>query len=180
MMLTGEVALVTGAARGIGRAVAVRLAQEGASVAINYPPGEEEHARVTLDLVRDAGGTGDVLEGDVGIVEAARGLVQAAVGRFGRLDILVNNAGICPFTGVLEITPEIWQRVHDVNLKGAFFCAQEAAGVMLAGGVAGRIVNISSISAWVGGTEQLHYCTTKAGISSMTRSLALAFGPHGI
>jgi L-rhamnose 1-dehydrogenase len=180
MQLNGEVALVTGAARGIGRAIAVRLASEGACVAINYPPGEEEHARVTRDLVHDAGGTGDIWDADIGDVDAAQALVRRVVGRFDRLDVLVNNAGICPFADVLEITPELWQRVHDVNLKGAFFCAQEAARAMVERGIRGRIVNISSISAWVGGIRQLHYCTTKAGISSMTRSLALAFGPDGI
>jgi L-rhamnose 1-dehydrogenase len=178
--LRGEVALVTGAARGIGRAIAARLAAEGASVAINYPPGELSAAEETLQLARGAAGDAAVFEADIGEVDSARRLVGDVLTRYGRIDVLVNNAGICPFADVASITPELWQRVLDVNLKGAFFCAQAVARSMVDRRIRGRIVNISSISAWVGGTGQLHYCASKAGVSSITKSLALAFGPHGI
>lgn len=178
--LAGQVALVTGASRGIGRAIAERLALAGARVAVNHPPGDGETAKVTAERIAEARGAAELFEADVASPAECQRLVARTVERFGRLDVLVNNAGICPFTDVADITVDLWQRVHDVNLKGAFFCAQAAARVMIDAGIRGRIVNISSISALVGGTQQLHYCTTKAGISSMTRSLAVAFGPYGI
>ena len=174
--LDGKVALVTGGSRGIGRAICERLAAAGAQVAVNYPS-EEDGADETVAAI---GGRAVAIRADVSRKAEVDAMVAETVERFGRLDILVNNAGICPFSEFLEISEELWDRVHAVNLKGAFLCSQAAARAMLERGGGGRIVSVSSISALVGGPLQVHYTPTKAGIRSLMQSLAIVLGPHGI
>jgi L-rhamnose 1-dehydrogenase len=180
----GKTALITGSSRGIGRAIAVRLASEGAHVVINYAKGADEKyagaADEALRLVREAGGDGSIHEANIADTGAVRAMIQAVAAQRGGIDILVNNAGICPMLELFDITEELWDRVHDINLRGVFFATQEAARIMLANKTRGRIVCISSIAAEIGTRTQIHYCPTKAGVNALVKSIASVLGPHGI
>jgi len=178
MRLQNKVAVVTGAARGIGRAIAMRLAQEGADVAVVDV--RDEQGRQAAEAVEAAGRRGLYVHADVTQPPDVEQMVQAALGAFGTVDILVNCAGICPFKPFLEISPELWSEVLDTNLKGYFLCSQAVARAMVARGIRGRIINVSSISAIIGGEQQAHYCASKGGINQLTKSMAIALGPHGI
>jgi L-rhamnose 1-dehydrogenase len=186
MLLEGKSAIVTGASRGIGRATAVALAREGASVVINHSlAADARHGGLTaaqeaLAAVEAAGGRAVLVEGDVASPDTARRLVEAAVGHFGGVDIHVSNAGICPFHAFLDLPLPLFRQVVEVNLQGAFVTTQAAARQMVAQGRGGAIVAISSISALVGGEMQSHYTPTKAGVHSLMQSVAIALGPHGI
>jgi L-rhamnose 1-dehydrogenase len=177
--LEGKIALVTGASRGIGRAIALRLAEEGAVVAVNHP-GEAKEAREVVRLARSRGGEAVSVRADVAHKRQVDRMVAWVIERFGRIDILVNNAGICPFAEFLDITAETWDRTHDVNLRGVFLCSQAVARHMVGQGIRGRIISVSSFSSYVGGIIQAHYCPTKAGVNLLMRSMATALGPHGI
>jgi L-rhamnose 1-dehydrogenase len=188
MRLQGKIALVTGGSRGMGRATAVALAREGASVAANYFPGADEAFGDTEDAaagavkqeIEAAGGTCLLLPGDLADEQAARSLVKDTVVQLGGLDILVCNAGICPMKEFLDISIDVFDRVHAVNLRGHFLCCQEAARVMIDQARGGRIIGVSSIAARLGGEHQAHYCPTKSGLHSLMQSMAIALGPHGI
>lgn len=187
-MLTGRTALVTGASRGIGRGIALGLAAAGADVAVNYhlPSTAEfghDNAADANAVVREIEALGRravAVRADVSIKADVVAMVDEVVRRLGGLDILVNSAGICPFHDVLTMPEQLWDRVHAVNLKGAFLCSQVAAQQMVEQGRGGRIVSVSSISALVGGGQQAHYTPTKAGMHSLMQSMAIALGPHGI
>jgi L-rhamnose 1-dehydrogenase len=187
-VLSGRTALVTGASRGIGRGIALGLAAAGADVAVNYhvPPTPEfdhDNARDATAIAVDIEAMGRralAVEADVSDSAAVQGMVDQVVAVLGGLDILVNSAGICPFHDFLTMPEELWDRVHGVNLKGAFLCSQVAARAMVERGRGGRIIGISSISALVGGGQQTHYTPTKAGMHSLMQSLAIALGPYGI
>ncbi|MCY0880129.1 MAG: SDR family NAD(P)-dependent oxidoreductase [Firmicutes bacterium] len=179
MRLDGKVAVVTGASRGIGRAIAIRLAEEGARVVIDHP-GEEEAAQEVVEAIQDRGGTAIAVAADVADPEAVKRLFQETVARFETVDILVNNAGICPFVSWFDVTVEIWDRIHHVNLRGAFLCSQAASRIMVDHHHGGRIISLSSISALVGGSFQTAYTPTKAGVKSLMQSLAIVLGPYGI
>lgn len=169
LSLSGQVALVTGASRGIGRAVAQELARRGAHVAINYRRGEDA-ARSCLAEIEAAGGSGELLPFDVADTEAPAEGIRALAKDRGRLDVLVNNAGIT-LDGLLLRYPEAdWQRTLDVNLGGAFRCSRAAARFM-ARKRYGRIVNLSSVVASMGNAGQAAYAATKAGIEGMTKAL---------
>jgi L-rhamnose 1-dehydrogenase len=188
MRLAGKVALVTGGSRGIGRAICLRLAADGASVAVNFhQPPEPEFGRDNLadanevvSVVTEQGGRALAVAADVSVKADVHSMVGQVVAELDGLDILVNNAGICPFHDFLTMPEELWDRVQDVNLKGVFLCSQAAANVMVTQGRGGRIISVSSISALVGGGRQTHYTPTKAGIHSLMQSLAIVLGPHGI
>jgi 2-deoxy-D-gluconate 3-dehydrogenase len=173
--LQGKAAIVTGGAMGIGAAIAERLAEAGAAVLIADV--NEEAARRAATRIGETGGQAVAFRADMSQVGDIQAMVAAAVERFGRLDVLVNNAGIFPFTPALEMTEEQWDRVLDVNLKGAFFAAQAAARAMTAGG---RIVNIASIDGLHPTGYLAHYDASKGGMVMLTRSLALELGPRGI
>ena len=185
--LLGKVAIVTGAGQGIGRAIALRLAREGADIAVvdvNAATAEDAAA-----AVRSAGRRAVALALDLSVVSGAAAMVQRVVRELGPLDVLVNNAGVAQTKPFLEITEADWDRVVDVNQKGTFFCMQAAGAAMLArvpeavraSGESdrcyGKIVNLSSISGRHGRSEQPHYAATKAAIISLTQSAALAFAP---
>ncbi|CAN5771467.1 3-oxoacyl-[acyl-carrier-protein] reductase [soil metagenome] len=186
--LTGKVAIVTGGSRGIGRGIALRVAEAGAKVVVNYhDPGELELGRnnvadatEVLETITAAGGEAIAIEADVSSQPDVERLVAETVRAYGALDILVNNAGICPFHNFLDMPLALWQKVMDVNLTGVFLCSQAAARQMVEQGRGGRIISISSISASVGGARQTHYTPTKAGVHSLMQSLAIVLGPHGI
>ena len=178
MRLKDKVAVVTGATRGIGRAIAVRFGQEGARVVVVGR--DEEMGRETVHLVGLAGGQAISVPTDVSDSAQVRDMVDTVVDRCGRIDILVNNAAICPFEDFLEMSEALWDRVLDVNLKGYFLCSQAVAQVMVEQGIKGRIIAVSSISAEFGGSEQAHYCASKAGINLLVKSMAISLGPHGI
>jgi L-rhamnose 1-dehydrogenase len=186
MLLDGKVAIVTGASRGIGRATAIALAREGARVVLNYFAGADAAhggklaADESLAAVRSAGGEGLMVDGDVSDPATAKRLVDAAVAQFGSVDIHVSNAGICPFHAFLDMPADLYRKVVDTNLGGAFFTTQAAANQMVEQGRGGSIVAVSSISALVGGAMQTHYTPTKAGVHSLMQSAAIALGPHKI
>lgn len=172
--------VVTGASRGIGRATAVRFGKEGAHVAVNYPPGERDAAEETGKLVAERGGVPLLVEADVADPAAVAAMAEAVHGEFDVVDVVVSNAGICPFAQFFDIDVELWDRVHHVNLRGCFLVTQAFTKRMVEAGRGGRVISVSSVSAWVGGSHQVHYCATKAGISSLMKSLAIVLGPHGI
>lgn len=175
--LAGRVGVVTGAARGIGRAIARRLAEAGAVVVIADLDGAEAAAD-------DLGGAASRLHGwplDVTDRDAVDRLAGRVVDEFGRLDIWVNNAGVfAPVAPVLEMPDSAWDRVLDVNLNGAFAGSRAAARAMVAGGRGGAIVNIASVSGYRGRAGLSHYSSSKHAIRGLTRSLAVELGPAGI
>ena len=169
--MTGKVVLVTGAARRIGRSIALRLAAEGALVAIHYN-GSEQEARATAE---ECGGA-SIFKANLESVAEIRGLFERVAGEFGRLDGLVNNAARFTKFDPLKIEEADWDFIHSVNLKSVFFCCQAAARIMLAG-EGGHIVNISSLGALRPWAEHAHYCASKAGVVMLTRALAKAWAP---
>jgi L-rhamnose 1-dehydrogenase len=178
MRLEGKVAIVTGAARGIGRAIALRFGQEGARVAVmDVRKDEGQH---TVQMIQAAGGEAAFVLADVTSAQQVNAMVQTVLERWGTIDILVNDAGICPFEEFLTIPEAMWNEVLDVNLKGYFLCSQAVARVMVERGIKGRIIAISSISSEFGGSTQAHYCASKAGINLLVKSMAISLGPHGI
>jgi len=178
MRLVGRVALVTGAQQGIGRAVAVALAREGADVGVNYLDDRQAAERVAGE-VRGAGRRACLVPGDVARASDAETMVGAVARELGTPAILVNNAGVFPRVDFLAMTEADWDHVLDVNLKGSFLCAQAAARRMVDAGLSGAIVNLSSV-AMRGTPLGVHYAASKAGVMGLTRAMALALAPHRI
>lgn len=176
--LEGKVALVTGAARSgsIGRAIALELAREGADVAINDFNRSDEAAEVAA-AIEALGRHAEVVMADVGQVAECRGMVEAVAKQFGRLDVLVNNAGYSQHKKFEEITEADYDTALNLHLKGPFFLAQAAVPHLRAGG-GGRIINISSEQAYIGHPNLAHYTAAKAGLRTLTKSLALALAPE--
>ena len=170
--LANQTVLVTGAAKRIGRGIALRLAREGARVAIHYGRSEAE-ARRTAD---ECGGAG-VFRANLESVPEIQRLFAEVEQRLGRLDGLVNNAARFTRFDPLDITEKDWDFIHSVNLKATFFCCQQAARIMKRQG-SGRIVNISSLGGIRPWAEHAHYCASKAGVIMLTRALAKAFAPE--
>lgn len=176
--LHGKVAVVTGAALGIGQAIAVRLASAGASVVITDV--NMEAAEQTASAINEAGGVAVAVRADASSASDAQMVMAEAIKRYGRLDALVNNAGVFPMTPALELTESQWDRVLDINLKGAFFHAQAAARQIIAERHEGAIVNIASIDGLHPTGNLAHYDASKGGLIMLTKSLAKEFGPQGI
>jgi meso-butanediol dehydrogenase/(S,S)-butanediol dehydrogenase/diacetyl reductase len=176
--LDEKIALVTGAGRGIGRAMAVRLAQEGAYVVVADI--DRRLAEETAVQVAGLGRKSLTLQADVSRRADIEQMVQRSVESMGRIDILMNNAGVLRIQEVLDITEADWDFVCNVNLRGAFFVMQAVARQMIQQGKGGKIVNTASISGKQPEPHFLHYGVSKAGVISMTKSAAVAFGPHHI
>ena len=177
MRLHGQRAIVTGAARGIGRAIASRLAAEGASVMIADL--NIEQARETAITIRDEGYRAAAVAVDVTNPAQVREMVEATVAEFGGLDLLVNNAGVGLNRPFLQTTPEEWERTIKINLNGTFFCSQAAAGWMSSNG-GGSIVNIASISGVRGAQNRSAYGASKAGVILLTKVMALELAGRDI
>ena len=177
MRLKDKVAIVTGAARGIGRATAERLIEEGAKILI-CDIDEAQLMRTAAEL----GGEDRVLAQLVDVVNKGHveQLVEKAVQHFGRLDIMVNNAGIAPVVDFLDVTEEMLSRVLDVNLKGAFYGTQAAGRQMIKQGDGGVIINMSSINSGLANPNVAPYAISKGGMNQITSTAAVAFAPHGI
>lgn len=176
MELKGKVALVTGASRGIGRAIAIALAEKGCNIVINYSH-DEKNARLTENLCRDNGVKTLLVKADVSKRDEVRRMVEQVINEFGRIDILVNNAGILgEHSNPLEITDEEWDRVLNVNLKGAFIVTQEVLRYMKKG----KIVNIASIAGKGGISPHVgaHYSASKGGLIALTFNLARHLAPN--
>lgn len=176
--LDGKRALITGASRGIGRDVALRLASEGANVALNYQSGGVEAVAVAKEIT-DAGGTAIVVQGSVSIAAEAESLIERTLSDLGGLDILVNNAGITRDNLVMRMSEEDWDAVLDTNLKGAFLCTKAAVRLMLRQR-SGRIVNMSSVVGISGNAGQANYSAAKAGLIGFTKTIAREVASRGI
>ncbi|MGA2664490.1 MAG: 3-oxoacyl-ACP reductase family protein [Nitrososphaerales archaeon] len=175
--LEGKVALVTGASRGIGAAIARAFASEGASVTVNYHSSEAA-ARAVAEEIRGSGGKALLVRADVTKTAEVKRMVSEAVLGFGRVDILINNAGILISKDFLESTDEDWDRVLDTNLKSAYLCSREVAPMMLAQ-KSGKIINISSVSglAQPSAMKCPDYVSSKTGLIGLTRALAVRLAP---
>ncbi len=176
--LAGKVAVVTGAARGIGRAIAERLAQDGASVVASDI--DEPGAQAVAEGITAAGGAAAAIRADVAAESDPAQLVAQTVERFGRLDVMVANAGIIQIKPILELTAADWDRTFAVNVRGVFLCVQAAARQLVAQGQGGRLLATASIAAKRGSPFQAHYQASKAAVVGFVRSAAWEFGPHGI
>lgn len=178
MSLTGKTAVVTGASRGIGRAVALRLAREGAFVIINYN-GSEEKAKQVLSEIEGQGGTGEVYQCDVSDYGQCEAFIKTVIKEHGSLDILVNNAGVTRDGLLMAMSEEDFDRVLDTNLKGVFHTIRFAARQMLKQR-SGRIINMASVVGVSGNAGQANYAASKAGVIGLTKSAAKELASRGI
>ncbi|MBD1924588.1 3-oxoacyl-[acyl-carrier-protein] reductase [Microcoleus sp. FACHB-831] len=176
--LRGQVAIVTGASRGIGQAVALALAAEGANLVVNYASSSAAAEKVVNEII-EGGGNAIALQADVSKADQVDALIAAAMEKWGRVDILVNNAGITRDTLLLRMKPEDWQAVIDLNLTGVFLCTRAASKIMLKQR-AGRIINISSVAGQMGNPGQANYSAAKAGVIGFTKTVAKELASRGI
>jgi len=176
--LTDKIALVTGGSRGIGRETSVCLAEAGARVIINYHKSEDEAEKVKDQIVR-SGRDAEIFRADIGIPEEIEKLFAFIRKDYGRLDILVNNAGIIKDNLLLSMSLPEWDKVINLNLRGAFLCTQHAAEMMLSAH-SGKVINIASISAIKGGRGQTNYAAAKGGLIGFTRACAVELSGKGI
>lgn len=177
MRFQGKVVVVTGAAQGIGRAIAERFLAEGAGVVLaDVNAGRLSATAAELDRA------GPVLAVPTDVSQKAQidALIAAAVGAFGRIDVMVNNAGIAPVLDLLDVTEELYDRVLAVNLRGAFFGTQQAGRQMIAQGGGGVVINMSSINSGLANPNVATYAISKGGMNQVTSTAAVAFAPHGI
>jgi 3-oxoacyl-[acyl-carrier protein] reductase len=176
--LKESVAIVTGASRGIGRAIGAELGRRGAAVVLNYHQ-DAESAEAAAVEIRAEGGVAETFQADVSDEHAVRKLIASAIKRFGRLDVLVCCAGVIRDGLAAAVAPEDWRYVIDTNLTGCFLCIREALPHMLRQ-KRGSIVTVSSVNASAGGQGQVNYAASKAGVEALTRSLAIEVAPKGI
>ncbi|WP_411679578.1 3-oxoacyl-[acyl-carrier-protein] reductase [Clostridium thailandense] len=177
-VLEGKTAVVTGASRGIGKAIAVKLAELGANLVINYRS-DSKSIEDVIKEIEDKGSKAIAVQGDVSVFSDAENIMKKAVEVFGSLDILVNNAGITKDGLILRMKEEDFDKVIDVNLKGAFNCIRHVTPIMMKQ-KCGKIVNISSVVGIVGNAGQINYSAAKAGIIGMTKSAARELASRGI
>lgn len=182
MLLSGQVAVVTGAGQGIGRACAVRMAQEGAKVIVSDL--NDKSGAETVGLIAEAGGTAQFVPANVAERLDVYNLMAATLEAHGRIDILVANAGIADDAPFLQLDVAEFDRIINTNLKGTFLCAQAAARQMVKqcekGGPPGAIVNMSSVNAKFGHADHVAYAVSKGGVMQLTKSMAVALAPYGI
>ncbi|ARU62407.1 beta-ketoacyl-ACP reductase [Tumebacillus avium] len=177
-MLSGKTALVTGGSRGIGRAICLELAKQGAKVVVNYA-GSEGAAQETVAAIKSIGGEAIAVQGDVASYEDAEKMVAATLETFGRIDILVNNAGITRDNLLMRMKEEDWDAVINTNLKGVFNCTKAASRPMMKQRV-GRIINITSVVGQIGNPGQANYVSAKAGVIGLTKSNAKELASRNI
>lgn len=178
MKLQGKVALITGGSRGIGRAIALAMAAEGARIALNYA-GNHKAAQEVQQEIEKMGGECCVLQGNVGVLSEMEGLAALVVEKMGSIDILVNNAGITKDNLLLRMKEQDWDDVLNINLKGVFNCTKAASRYMIKQ-KRGKIINISSVVGLQGNAGQANYAAAKAGIIGFTKSMAKELGSRGI
>lgn len=177
--LTGKIALVTGGSRGIGRAIAIGLAEHGADVAIVYRSAKPE-ADSAAEAIRKLGRRAWLYQQDLARTEELPDLAERIWNECGRIDVLVNNAGMAYLEHFDEITLEHWRHVMAVNVDAVFFICQAVAKRMIADGIKGRVINVSSTNGFVAEAGLAHYNAAKGGVELLTQSLAIEFGAHGI
>jgi len=178
MKLKDKIALVTGSSRGVGRAVALGFAKQGANVVVNYTSNENA-AKEEVETIQSMGGKAIAVKADVAQKAEAENLVNSAIDTFGRLDILVNNAGFTRPSMMIKMTEDQWDQVVDIHLKGAFLCAQ-AAGLHMKEQKSGKIINVTSVAGIVGTVGQINYSAAKGGIISMTKSIARELARYNV
>ncbi len=179
MRLQGTTALVTGSSKGIGQAIAIRYAEEGADVVVNYnsdPKGAEE----TVSRIQATGRRAIAIKGDLGSVASVRALVEQGWESLGGLDVLVNNAGVESHAPFWDVTESDYDKVLDINLKGVFFATQTFVNKLRADGRSGKVINISSVHEELPFPNFASYCASKGGLKMLTRNLAVELGPLGI
>ncbi|MEA2708832.1 MAG: 3-oxoacyl-[acyl-carrier protein] reductase [Phycisphaerales bacterium] len=179
--MTDNVAIVTGASRGIGRAVALGLAENGWRVAINYARSADAAEEVKRE-VNARGGGGLIVQADISKTADRKRLVDETIAAFGRIDLLVNNAGVAPEVraDILDASEESFDRLININLKGPYFLTQLVARAMIAKQTRGKIINVTSVSAYTASTNRGDYCVSKAGLAMMTQLYAARLAGHGI
>lgn len=180
--LTGKVALVTGASRGIGRGVVLLMAKAGADVVVNYA-GNVEGANQTVSEIEGLGRKSIAIKADVSNKSEVENLVSESVSKMGKVDILVNNAGVLSYQAFTEMPEEEWERIIDTNLTGQFLVGQAVAKHMVVAGIKGKIINVASIASGqvgVGYPQLSHYCASKGGVIAMSEAMAVELGPKGI
>jgi 3-oxoacyl-[acyl-carrier protein] reductase len=179
--MSSKVALVTGASRGIGRAIALGLAENGWHVAINYSRNADAAEAVKRE-VESRGGRGLIVQADISTTDDRKRLVEATTKSLGAIELLVNNAGVAPDVraDLLEASEESFDRLININLKGPYFLTQLVARAMIASGTRGKIVNITSVSAYAASINRGDYCVSKAGLAMMTQLYAARLAEHGI
>lgn len=180
MKLENKVAIVTGSATGIGRAIVERFVAEGAAVTIDYVQGQEQIATDLVNSLKANGGRAIAVAARVNNPDEVNALVLQTVDEFGRLDIVVNNAGIETKAPFLDVTVDLWQRVLDVNLTGAFLCAQSGARQMVKQGDGGRIINISSVHEDLPMPTNSPYCASKGGLRMFMRTICVELAQYNI
>jgi len=178
MRLKDKVALVTGSSRGVGRAIALAYAKEGAKVVVNYTSNQSAADEV-VEKIKGLGSDAIAVKADVAKAAEAQTLVKAAIERFGKLDILVNNAGFTRPAMLLKMTEEQWDEVLDIHLKGAFLCSQAAANHMVERN-RGKIINVASVAGVVGTVGQVNYSAAKGGVIALTKSMARELARYNI
>lgn len=178
MKLKDKIALVTGSSRGVGRAVALGLAKQGANVVVNYTSNENA-ANEVVEAIQSMGSKAIAVKADVAQKAEVENLVNSAIDTFGRLDILVNNAGFTRPAMMIKMTEDQWDQVVDIHLKGAFLCAQ-AAGLHMKEQKSGKIINVTSVAGIVGTVGQINYSAAKGGIISMTKSIARELARYNV
>lgn len=177
-MSNGKVAVITGAGRGIGRAIALQFAEAGYQVVINYRSSITQVEEL-LSTIKNAGGEAIAIQADISKEEEAKKLVDETVKQFGKLDVLVNNAGITKDNLLMRMSEADFDSVIDTNLKGTFFCLKHTSNVMLKQR-SGKIINISSVVGLIGNAGQVNYAASKAGVIGMTKSAARELASRGI
>ena len=177
-MLTGKVAVVTGASRGIGRQIAKTMAREGATVIVNYN-GSAAKAEEVVAEITEAGGQAEAIQCNISDYAASQEFLANVISKYKRIDILVNNAGITKDNLLMKMSEEDFDAVLATNLKGAFNCTKHVSRQMLKQ-KSGRIINISSVSGVIGNAGQANYCASKAGVIGLTKSVARELGSRGI
>ncbi|HEY8285313.1 MAG TPA: SDR family oxidoreductase [Chloroflexota bacterium] len=179
MRLEGKVAIVTGGATGIGKAIATRFAHEGAAVTIDYV-GKADPAGEIVEAIEHAGGRALAINADISNEDDVRHLVEQTISKWGRLDILVNNAGVEEKHPFLDVPLALWNKTIAIDLTGPWLCTQAAARQMIQQGGAGRIINISSVHEDMPMPTNAPYCAAKGGLRMLMRTLAVELGPHQI